>query len=277
MCSILCYTWVPELSYAATDQQLAAIADDKCTAAGQHGACPNHGSKAIRHQETSCTLAHVLILSTRCSSPNELLGNTQHHSPALCLHMRSDQHQPPSLPSNPLLNPSESKGLFTSTNPETRRVKPDAQGRVTVKVVYVVLEAQYQSALTTAVKRINSTNKQVRVRSHRLASGKRRATQADHRRVVDNMLAHPPWIAHATRLLGLSCARGQRSSSQQMSHSCCCPCQVCFEIVGYLLEELRDETNFENFKNDVASAHVFIGSLIFIEELADKVRRGLVT
>lgn len=76
--------------------------------------------------------------------------------------MRSDQHQPPSLPSNPPLNPSESKGLFTSTNPETRRVKPDAQGRVTVKVVYVVLEAQYQSALTTAVKRINSTNKQVR-------------------------------------------------------------------------------------------------------------------
>ena len=49
---------------------------------------------------------------------------------------------------------------------------------------------------------------------------------------------------------------------------------MCFEIVGYLLEELRDETNFENFKNDVASANVFIGSLIFIEELADKVRRG---
>lgn len=62
-----------------------------------------------------------------------------------------------------------------------------------------------------------------------------------------------------------------------MPRSCCCPCQVCFEIVGYLLEELRDETNFENFKNDVASANVFIGSLIFIEELADKVRRGPVT
>lgn len=58
-----------------------------------------------------------------------------------------------------------------------------------------------------------------------------------------------------------------------MYHSCC-PCQVCFEIVGYLLEELRDETNFENFKNDVASANVFIGSLIFIEELADKVCGG---
>ena len=57
--------------------------------------------------------------------------------------------------------PAESKGLFTSTNPETRRVKPDAQGRTVVKVVYVVLEAQYQSALTAAVKRINTNNKQV--------------------------------------------------------------------------------------------------------------------
>ncbi len=43
------------------------------------------------------------------------------------------------------------------------------------------------------------------------------------------------------------------------------------EIVGYLLEELRDADNFESFKSDVASANIFIGSLIFIEELADKV------
>lgn len=50
--------------------------------------------------------------------------------------------------------------------------------------------------------------------------------------------------------------------------------QVCFEIVGYLLEELRDRNNFEAFKADVANANVFIGSLIFIEELADKVRGG---
>jgi magnesium chelatase subunit H len=57
---------------------------------------------------------------------------------------------------------TESKGLFTSTNPETRRVTVDADGRVKVKVVYVVLEAQYQSALSATVKRINSTNKQVR-------------------------------------------------------------------------------------------------------------------
>ncbi|WIA33976.1 hypothetical protein OEZ86_007071 [Tetradesmus obliquus] len=100
-----------------------------------------------------------------------------------------------------------SKGLFTSTNPELRRVTPaDVAGRVKVKVVYTVLEAQYQSALTAAVQAINSTNK-----------------------------------------------------------------TVCFELVGYLLEELRDVKNFEAFKADLADANVFIGSLIFIEELAEKI------
>ncbi|KAG1675380.1 hypothetical protein FOA52_012299 [Chlamydomonas sp. UWO 241] len=97
-------------------------------------------------------------------------------------------------------------GLFTSTDPESRRVIPEVNGRVRVKVVYVVLEAQYQAALTTAVKRINDTNS-----------------------------------------------------------------KVCFEIVGYLLEELRDAENYEAFKADVANTNIFIGSLIFIEELADKI------
>ena len=50
---------------------------------------------------------------------------------------------------------------------------------------------------------------------------------------------------------------------------------MCFEIVGYLLEELRDPDNFASFKEDLASANVFIGSLIFIEELAEKVRACL--
>ena len=50
---------------------------------------------------------------------------------------------------------------------------------------------------------------------------------------------------------------------------------VCMEVVGYLLEELRDAANFRNFKKDIASANIFIGSLIFIEELAEKVRRAL--
>lgn len=55
--------------------------------------------------------------------------------------------------------------MFTSTNPELRRVKPeDVAGRKLVKVVYVVLEAQYQSSLSTAVKRINATREEVRPR-----------------------------------------------------------------------------------------------------------------
>lgn len=104
------------------------------------------------------------------------------------------------------------KGLFTSTDPETRRVVPEGKGRVVVKVVYTVLEAQYQSALSQAVRKINKTNE-----------------------------------------------------------------AVCFEVVGYLLEELRDERNYNAFKKDMETANIFIGSLIFIEELADKVHTQAVT
>jgi magnesium chelatase subunit H len=101
----------------------------------------------------------------------------------------------------------EGSGGFTNTDPEKRRLVPsDTKNRVKVKVTYVVLEAQYQSSLSAAVKKINDSNS-----------------------------------------------------------------KVCFEIVGYLLEELRDAKNFENFKVDVASSNIFIGSLIFIEELAEKV------
>ena len=91
-------------------------------------------------------------------------------------------------------------------DPETRRIVPETHGRTKIKLVYVVLESQYQSSLSAAVKNINA----------------------------------------------------KRS-------------EVCVEIVGYLLEELRDVQNFEAFKKDVASANIFIGSLIFIEELADKI------
>lgn len=44
-------------------------------------------------------------------------------------------------------------------------------------------------------------------------------------------------------------------------------------MVGYLLEELRDTKNLAEFEKDVARANIFIASLIFIEELADKVRQ----
>ena len=48
-------------------------------------------------------------------------------------------------------------GLFTSTDPELRRVRPkDVRGRTLIKVVYVLLEAQYQASLTAAVQTINN-------------------------------------------------------------------------------------------------------------------------
>jgi magnesium chelatase subunit H len=98
-------------------------------------------------------------------------------------------------------------GMFTATNAESRRVVPeDVRGRPVMKVVYVVLESQYQSSMTAAVKRINAGS--------------------------DNMAV---------------------------------------ECVGYLLEELRNDDAFEQFQRDVAEANVFIGSLIFIQELAEKV------
>lgn len=101
----------------------------------------------------------------------------------------------------------ETSGLFTNSSPETKRVLPSSlSGKVKFKIVYVVLESQYQSALTDACHSINNGNE-----------------------------------------------------------------TVCVEAVGYLLEELRNPAVFEKFKEDVATANIFIGSLIFVQELADKV------
>jgi len=97
--------------------------------------------------------------------------------------------------------------MFTHVKPTIRHVKPDnLQGRRLVKVVYVVLEPQYQSALSSAVRSIN----------------------------------------------------------QNHSH-------IAVEISGYLIEELRNPENYEDFKRDVAEANIFIASLIFLEDLAEKV------
>jgi magnesium chelatase subunit H len=100
-----------------------------------------------------------------------------------------------------------SAGMFTAANAEERRVIPPKDGRVSYKVVYVVLESQYQSSLTSAVQSVNRKNPNVAI-----------------------------------------------------------------ECVGYLLEELRDEQTLEAFKADVQSANIFIGSLIFVQELAELVR-----
>lgn len=99
-------------------------------------------------------------------------------------------------------------GLFTQTNPDVRRVVPPRGLLPRVKIVYVVLEAQYQSSVTAAVQSLN----------------------ADPRRAAE------------------------------------------FEVSGYLVEELRDASTYESFKEDLSDANVFIGSLIFVEELAVKVR-----
>ena len=97
--------------------------------------------------------------------------------------------------------------MFTYTKPTVRHIKPDdLNGRSLVKVVYVVLEPQYQSAISAAVRSINAK--------------------------------HP---------------------------------DIAIEISGYLIEELRDNGNYEDFKRDVAEANIFIASLIFLEDLADKI------
>ena len=43
------------------------------------------------------------------------------------------------------------------------------------------------------------------------------------------------------------------------------------DLSGYLIEELRNESNFEDFKEDISNADIFVASLIFIEDLAQKV------
>ncbi|MBD2003046.1 MULTISPECIES: magnesium chelatase subunit H [Cyanophyceae] len=97
--------------------------------------------------------------------------------------------------------------MFTHVKSTIRHISPDnLRGRSLLKVVYVVLEPQYQSAISGAVRSINKN--------------------------------HP---------------------------------DLAVEISGYLLEELRDPENYEGFKQDVAAANIFIASLIFIEDLADKV------
>ncbi len=97
--------------------------------------------------------------------------------------------------------------MFTHVKSTTRRINPvEINGRSLLKVVYVVLESQYQSAISAAVNSINAKN---------------------------------PHLA--------------------------------ITVSGYLIEELRSPDNYQEFCRDVAEANIFIASLIFIEELAEKV------
>jgi magnesium chelatase subunit H len=101
--------------------------------------------------------------------------------------------------------PAGPKGMYTRTNPDSRRIIP-GEGRKRVKVVFVVLEAQYQASLSASVNRINANSD-----------------------------------------------------------------TICIELAGYLLEELRDADNLKVLEKDIDSANIFIGSLIFVEEIAEKI------
>ncbi|MAS26946.1 MAG: magnesium chelatase subunit H [Synechococcus sp. NAT40] len=98
--------------------------------------------------------------------------------------------------------------MFTQVRSADRRVVPAEPNnhKSVMKAVYVVLEPQYQNALTQAATSLNA---------------------------MDGPLG--------------------------------------IELSGYLIEELRDDDNFADFQADVASADVFVASLIFIEDLAQKV------
>ncbi|WP_320676904.1 magnesium chelatase subunit H [Prochlorococcus sp. MIT 1300] len=98
--------------------------------------------------------------------------------------------------------------MFTQVRSANRRVSPaENHGhKAVMKAVYLVLEPQYQNALTQAANSINSQNGSLGV-----------------------------------------------------------------ELSGYLIEELRDPKNLADFQKDIESADVFIASLIFIEDLAQKV------
>ncbi len=97
--------------------------------------------------------------------------------------------------------------MFTQVRSASRRISPpEGDGRQILRVVYVVLEPQYQNALSQAATAINTG---------------------------DGDLA--------------------------------------IDLCGYLIEELRDGENYSQFQADVASADVFVASLIFIEDLAQKV------
>nr|WP_318698400.1 MULTISPECIES: magnesium chelatase subunit H [unclassified Roseofilum] len=89
-------------------------------------------------------------------------------------------------------------------------IEKGGEGRKIIKIVYIVMEAQYQSALTQAAQTIN------------------------------------------------------RSAAKHQN-------QVGIELSGYLIEELRNPENYAEFERDMETANIFIGSLIFIEDLADRI------
>lgn len=97
-------------------------------------------------------------------------------------------------------------GLFTASSPTDRKVFAPNDERKCVKIVYIVLESQYQSSMTAAANNINRDNP-----------------------------------------------------------------NISMEVSGYLLEELRDPVNYKMLKKDLEDANIFVGSLIFVQDLAELV------
>ncbi|KAK1317878.1 hypothetical protein QJS10_CPA05g00850 [Acorus calamus] len=145
------------------------------------------------------------------SRAEQLSSLSQKH---VFLHRRQNKHhQHQNLRVRATAVTGGGNGLFTQTKPEVRRIIPDkdsSRGLPTVKIVYVVLEAQYQSSLSAAVRALN---------------------------------------------------RDRRDAA--------------YELVGYLVEELRDDDIYATFRADLKDANVFIGSLIFVEELAQRVKAAV--
>lgn len=130
-----------------------------------------------------------------------------------------------------------------------------------VQVVYVVLEAQYQASLSAAVNKINTHRKEVG------PSGSWNATNnmlgiidADAGAAARTSIAAAP-LAPWWPAPGARSERALLFPDRPMTLLVLYPCrQVCVELAGYLLEELRDAKNFEAFKKDVASGEPGAGA-----------------
>lgn len=155
------------------------------------GFVPGTGASVLRRPRTSVVDRSFVIGSSSA---------LQLSAPA------ASRHRPSSAASTKAVVGVGGTGLFTSSKPSDRKVVPPMDERKCVKIVYIVLESQYQSSMTAAANRINTSNADISV-----------------------------------------------------------------EVSGYLLEELRDPENYEMLKKDLSEANIFIGSLIFVQDLAEMV------
>ena len=94
-------------------------------------------------------------------------------------------------------------------------------------------------------------------------------TRPDVRRIVPESRPGVPVVKVVYVVLEAQCQSSLSAAVMNINRT---RKEIRVEVVGYLVEELCDKDNFETFKKDVADANIFIGSLIFVEELAQKVK-----